>query len=147
MAFDLDGLIATAKQGVADTKPVEQEVLLGGKLVTVRVFAVDSTTWTGITDRCPPRAGVVRDRQFGYSLPAAVEAYRAVVLVDGDEVDDMMRTNEGGETVSRWPEVFAALSSPDRKNIELAVWGLNEYDHVQKMLAAGKASKGSAAKN
>ncbi len=146
MLSDLDDLIAAAKQELAETEPVEQEVLLGGKIVTVRVSPVDGTTWEGITSKCPPRAGANRDMQLGYSLPDVVQAYRAIVLVDGDEIDDMVRTDEDGKSESRWPAVYAALSAPDRKNVELVVWGLNEYDHVQKMLAAGKASKGSASK-
>lgn len=140
--MDLDSLIAKAKKEITETRTVDQPVVLGDRLVTVRLSSVDGPKWIDITSRHPARPEVPRDVQLGFNLPAVLRAYPGVELVDGDEVDDLQREDGEGKKYSRWPEVHDVLDPDALKNLAFALWGINEYDHQQRLVAAGKASTG-----
>lgn len=139
--MDIDELIATAKKQVETVEPVEQEVLLGDKLVIVQLRPLDGEAWTELTAEHPPRPRVPKDRELGYNVLGVLRAFPNVSIVDGDEVDDLTRTDEDGNKVSRWPAVVGVLGSPDIKNLTIALWGVHEWEHHQRVAAAGKASK------
>lgn len=137
MTFDIDALIAKARENFDTVKPVDQDVLLGDDVVTVRLWPLTGVAWRELVVNHPVRDGVQHDLALGYDLESVVRAYPRVYLVDGDEVTDV---------AARWAEVCDVLSAPDLKALSFAVWGLNEYDPSQKLAAAGKASKGGLRK-
>ena len=135
--FDIDALIASAKQKLDTVKPVDQEVILGEKIVKVRFWPLSGTDWRNLTARHPWRDDSVQDQNLGYNIDGVTAAYPKVYLVDGDEVQDVSE---------RWPEIAKVLSGPDLKNCGFAIWGLNEYDPEMRRKLAGKASKGGQQK-
>jgi hypothetical protein len=143
---DIDSLIAKAKANLDTVEPVTQEILVGGQLVGARFWPLTGPAWRDLCATNPPRMGSASDQQFGYNLDAVVRAYPRVYLVEGDEITDLTVVDDAGKRVSRWPEIVDTLSGPDLKNLGYAVWGLNDYDPAQKLVAAGKASKGGLRK-
>lgn len=132
MTIDIQALLAAQKQALDEVKPVTQDVLLGGDLVGVRFWPVSGGVWEEITSNNPPRKGNPSDAGLGYNLSGVVRDYPRTYLVVGDDVQPVV-----GE---QWAEVYDALSGPDKKNLGGAVWGLNEYEAAQRMVAAKKAS-------
>lgn len=136
--LDLDALISEARSAFDESEPVTQDVLLGDKAVGVRVWPLDGGEWRDLIAAHPPRPGAAQDAQAGYNVDSVVAVYPRVALVDGDDVDDMMRVVDG-KAVSRWPDVCATLYGSDRRNLAAAVWGINEYTPAEALAAAGKA--------
>ncbi len=137
--MDIDALISKAKKQIETAEPVEQEVLLGDKIVTVRIRPLDGQAWTALTAQYPPRPRVPKDHELGYDVHAVLKNFPSVELVDGDEVDDLIRTDDDGNTYSKWPDVVGVLGGPDIKNLTIALWGAHEWEHTQRVIAAGKA--------
>lgn len=137
MAIDVQALIAKGKQDLDAVTPVDQEVLFAGEQVTVRFWPLSGTAWRDLCAAHPNRGDSQFDQALGYNLTSLVAAYPKVYLVDGDEVQDV---------ADDWADICAVLSGPDLKNLEYAVWGLNEYEPTQRLAAAGKASAGSRRK-
>lgn len=138
MAIDVKALIAAQKQKLDTVEPVTQDVVLGDELVGVRFWPVSGGAWEELTSKNPPRAENGSDSALGYNLAGVVRDYPRTYLVVGDAAEPVV-----GE---QWAEVYDALSGPDKKNLGYAVWGLNEYDPAQRLVAAGKASAGSKRK-
>lgn len=140
--MDIDELLARADEIFEATEPVTQDVLLGEKVIGVRFWPLDPGAWRDLIAGHSPRDGSPQDANAGYNTDAVVPAFPNVALVDGDDVDNMIRRNDKGAEVSRWPDVYRRLSSPDKKNLALALWGLHEWAPQQRLVAAGKASSG-----
>lgn len=138
MTIDVKALVAAQKQKLDTVEPVTQEVLLGDDIVGVRFWPVAPAVWEELTSRHPARKDNQSDASLGYNLAGVVREYPRTYLVVGDEVQPVV-----GE---QWAEVYDALSGPDRKNLGFAVWGKNEWEHAQRMVAAGKASAGAQKK-
>lgn len=140
---DVKALIEKQKRALDTVEPADQDVLLGDEIVTVRVWPVSGAVWDELTANSPARTvenaqgervPVQHDLELGYNLSGVVRAYPRLYLVDGDEVTPIV-----GE---QWAEMFDVLSGPDKKALGFAVWGKNEYEPAQRMLAAGKSSAG-----
>jgi len=142
--MDLDSLIAKARASVDKVEPVDQEVLLGDEIVKVRFWPLTGGPWRALTATHPPRAKSVFDQNVGYNLDAVVRNYPKVFIVDGDEVVNVAVPVDPEDDPShwRWHDIYDLLSGPDMKNLSSAVWGLNEYEHQKRFVAAGKASAG-----
>ena len=135
--MDIDALIAAQKATLDKVQPVDQDVMLGDDIVTVRVWPLSGVAWRDLTAKHPWREGSEFDQQLGYNLDGVVRDYPKVYLVaDGDPVN----------VTDRWPEIVDVLTGVDIKNLGFAVWGLNEFDPANRMVSAGKASKGGRAK-
>lgn len=130
---DIDALIAKARESFDTVEPVDQAVELGGELVTIRLWPLTGTEWRGLTAKHPPREGVVFDQNVGYNLPAVLAEYPKVYAVQGDDVVNV---------TDKWAGIVEVLSAPDLRNLESAVWGLNEFDPQKRLAAAGKVSAG-----
>lgn len=137
MAIDVAALIAAQKQELDSVKPLDQEVLLGGEKVTVRLWPLSGKIWRDLCAKHPNRPDSPFDQALGYDLDSLLWDYPKVYLVDGDEVTDVAES---------WADICAVLSGPDLKNLAYAIWGMNEYDPAQKLAAAGKASAGKGRK-
>lgn len=146
--MDVDALIAKARENFDKVEPVDQEVLLGDDVVTVRFWPVMGTEWTELTTRNPPRKGSVRDQNMGYNADGIVREYPKVFLVQGDDVVNVgeLAPTPDNPLHRKWDDVVAALSGPDLHHLAIAVWGLNDYDPQKRLKTAGKASAGGRKK-
>lgn len=140
MGIDLDALLAKAKARMSELETITQPVILGEQSVGVKLTALPVDEWRLFTLHHPPRADVVLDMRAGVNLDDAVRAWAGVVLVDGDEVDDLTGTDDEGKSVYRWPEVYAALERPDRANLAMALWMIHDSRYQEAVKLAGKAS-------
>lgn len=132
MAFDVDAALAKAREVFDDTTPVDQEILLGDEVVTVRVRPLDGAAWRDLLATFPPRDGSDTDKARGYNLTGVTRAYPRVVLLDGEDEQDVSE---------KWHDITGAVSGGDLHLIEIAVWGVNEYYPRQRL---GKALKGES---
>lgn len=146
MSFDLDALLAQAEKQFDDREPEFVPVVLAGEQVGVRFLPLRSGEWNDLTEKHPPRPDVPQDVRIGYNVPAVVAAYPDVVLVAGDQVDDMVRHDEDGEPFSKWPVVYGALTAKSRKSVAVAMWAAHERTPELLVVEAGKASSGSRRK-
>lgn len=135
--MDIDSLILKARQQFDNVKPVDQDVLLGDEVVTVRFWPMSGPDWRNHTARFPMRDGVAFDQTLGYDIDSAVREYPKVYLVQGDDVVPV---------AGKFASICDVLTAPELNALALAVWGLNEYDPAQRLASAGKASKGGSRK-
>jgi len=114
-------------------------VTLGKRKLGVRFVPASGKEWRDLVLQHPPREDVTRDLNLGYNVDAVVGAFPNVALVDGDEVDDMIRTNEDGDEVSKWPTIWELLTASSRKSLERAIWYAHEVAPDVLVVEAGKA--------
>lgn len=143
--IDIDALVAKAAALVADAEPEIVPVVLAGQPVGVRFLPMSGREWRDLVLLHPPRKDVRQDLNLGYNVDAVVEHYPDVALIQGDEVDSMIR-DVNGESVSRWPAVWNALTATGRKDVAQAMWSAHEHRPETLVQAAGKASAGSQKK-
>lgn len=141
MGIDLDALIAKAAALVEEAEPELVPVVLAGRQVGVRFFPMSGADWRELAVRHPPRTDVIQDMNLGYNVDSLVAAYPNVALVDGEDVDDMIRDGE-----SRWPSVWAVLTATGRKDVAVAIWAAHERTPERLVEEAGKASPSSQKK-
>ncbi|MEV4777455.1 hypothetical protein [Microbacterium sp. LWH12-1.2] len=142
MSIDLDALIAEAVALVEDAEPELVPVVLGRSRVGVRFVPMMGSAWRDLVLKHPPRTDVMQDVNLGYNVDAVVAAYPNVALVDGDDVDDMIREDAEGKPFSKWPTVWGALTSTGRKEVATEIWAAHELLPEKVVEAAGKASAG-----
>ncbi len=135
--MDIQSLVAKARRDFDTVNSVDQDVMIGDELVTIRLWPLTGTAYRDLCAQHANRTASEFDEALGYNLTAVTQSYPRVYAVDGDEVTDIAET---------WADTCAVLSAPDLKALEYAVWGINEYEPTQRMAAAGKASAGSRKK-
>lgn len=126
--MNVEKLIAKAKKRLESIQPEEVEVVLGDRIVTVRIPMISGEEFSALMATRPPRLGVPRDYTLGFSLTEVAGSYPNVTLADGDTEDRMLAIEGENKTRYQWPEVFAALGSEDRGNIEAAIWGMHFHN-------------------
>lgn len=146
MTLNLDALLAKAQELVETAEPELVPVVLAGHQVGVRFLPVSGAEWRDLALKHPPRSDVMRDLNVGYNIDALVSEYPNVALVDGESVDDMIRTDSDGKTFSKWPAVWAALTATGRKDVSSALWAAHERTPERLVADAGKASPDSRKK-
>ena len=139
MSIDLDALLAEASELIQEAEPELVPVTLARRQVGVRFVPMAGRDWQDLTLLHPPRAEVRRDLNVGYNVDAVVSAYPHVALVSGDEVDDMQRVDAEGKRYSKWPDVYASLTSTGRKDVASAIWDAHERAPERLVAEAGKA--------
>lgn len=144
--MDLEALLAKADAILEEMEPELVPVVLAGRQIGVRFLPLSGADWRDLVLKYPARKDVAQDLNLGYNVDAAVAAYPHVALVDGDEVDDMVRDDTEGNPVSKWPAVWARLSATGRKDVAAAMWAAHERTPERLVDAAGKASSGSRKK-
>jgi hypothetical protein len=148
--MDIAALVAKARESFDSVEPVDQDILMGDEVVTVRFWPVTGSAWRALTAEHPARPKVVMDQNLGYNLDAVTRSYPNVYLVQGDDVvkvsDPLPRKLVTDPEKRPWFDVVDSLSGPDLKNLASAVWGLNEYDPAKRLAHAGKASAGGRKK-
>lgn len=103
--------------------PLDVEVLFAGSVVSVRMPYLRRDAFAELTDRFPGR-----DAQgCWFDLTKTVANHPDIELVDGDDVNNLYELR-GKDAVYLWPEVFASLSTVDRRSVEAAFWGLYVYE-------------------
>ncbi len=146
MTLDLDALLAGATALIDDAEPELVPVVLAKRQLGVRFLPMSGADWRDLVLKHPPRKEVVRDMNLGYNVDAVVADYPDVALVDGDEVEDMLRQDGEGKQVSRWPAVWRALTATGRKDVSSAIWAAHELTPERLVDSSGKASAGSRKK-
>lgn len=134
MAIDIDAMIAGQKAYLESIQPVDVPVAIGEKNLTVRVPFLMPEEFGALAALHPPRPGVAVDLMLWFSLDAVTKAMPSIVLIDGDEVDDLFRLRDK-EAVYVWPEIYAALEPEDAQNVRMAVWGLHIWEPEQRRLS------------
>lgn len=137
MALDVTALVAKAKQDMDTVESVDQDVVIAGEAVTIRLWPLSGGAYRDLCAQHPNRTNSEFDEALGYNLTAVTQSYPRVYTVDGDDVQDVSE---------QWADICAVLSAPDLKALEYAVWGLNEYEPTTRLAKAGKASAGSRKK-
>lgn len=127
----LDDVKAVAEKG----KPSKTvEVALNGKVYELKFYRADGDAWAECVARHPARLDSQIDVRFGYNFNAVVldiGATTARILEDGEEA-------EIPEDV--WESFVRSLSGHEVGKIADSVWALNEWDPIQEIERAKKAS-------
>ena len=127
--MNIDELIAKQKTVMDSVNPVDQDVLIGDDILTVRIWPLRGSAWRDLIATHPWREGATFDQQLGYNLDGVVRDYPKVYLVvDGNPEN----------VTERWPELFDVLSAADIKHLGFAMWGLNEFDPANRLTKATK---------
>ena len=137
----IDDVIARAKKSAPSRQSSGQlELLMGEELITVEFTRLDPNAWIDLKAMHPPREGSKRDMNVGYNPHALAKAAapKCGRLVDGDKREDL--------TPEQWADIFTILDAPDLDTIATFLWGLNEYEPLQRIAAAKKASRGGRGK-
>ena len=133
MGFKED--LAAAKSHVADrVKTVPIPVVVNEKLHEVVFYRAGTAEWAEATIKYPPREGVSLDHQNGYNLTAATREIAPKygrVLEDGAEVE---------LSAEEWADFWEVMPPASSRTIEANVWHIHEYDAVQEIERAKKAS-------
>lgn len=130
--MNIDELISKQKAALDSVEPVDQDVLLGDDIVTVRLWTLAGIAWRNLIATCPAREGAPFDQQLGYNLDAVVANYPRINLINGDDTTDV---------AEQWPSIAAVLTAADIKNFGFAVWGLNEFDPTDRLITATKETR------
>lgn len=133
----IDDLLAKAEEEeVAKAGNVyDVDVLLASEVVTVRLPHLGRAVFDDLTDKHSPGFGFRDSRGCWFDLNAVAAGYPDVVLVSGDQTDDLYALR-GKEAVYRWPEVYAALSAADRESVQAVIWGVYVWEPQQRLTAA-----------
>lgn len=135
MSFD-DDLDA---QVAAEADYADVDLLINGKLHTLRFFQMDGLEWSDQTDRFPVRPGVLMDSRYGYNLRPLSQAVAPLCgkLVDGDKLVDL--------TKKQWAKLFKGVAPSAVMRIGDTIFNLNEWlpgkavDEAKKALAVESA--------
>lgn len=146
MTLDLDVLLAEATALIENAEPELVPVVLAKRQLGVRFLPMSGADWRDLVLRHPARPDVQQDLNLGYNVDAVVAAYPDVVVIDGDELDDMLRTDAEGKQFSKWPAVWGKLTATSRKDVAAAMWAAHELTPDQLVVEAGKVSAASRKK-
>jgi hypothetical protein len=137
MSFD-DDLDA---QVAAEAEYADVDVLINGKLCTLRFFQMDGLDWADQTDRFPARPGVLLDMKYGYNIRPLSLAVAPLCgkMVDGDTLVDL--------TKEQWVKLFKGIAPASVMRIGDNIFNLNEYAPGEAVAAAKKASAAESALN
>lgn len=123
MQIDIDELIRKEREYHESIEPVDVEVVLGGKILTVRVPYVYGPRFDAIADKYPVERWQ-RGNRGHFDLGAVTREHPDVLLIDGDKQDDMFVLRDR-VAVYRWPEVYDALSGEAQETLQAVIWGLH----------------------
>lgn len=130
--MNLQEKIAKARQDFADAKPATLDIEVGGELTKLTFLPVWGRQWNLLVAMHPAREGASYDEALGYDTDSVAADYPVdAVTVDGEPVD-----------VETWQSMLSVLSSPGRRRIAGALYGLNHIVPRERLAAAGKASEG-----
>lgn len=138
--MDLEALFAEADEALAAVEPTTVPVVIAKRTMGVRFLPMSSGDWRHLAAQHPPRVDVPADRNRGYNVDAVVAAYPRVALIaENGDVDDLMRANDEGETVSQWPEVWSRLTARSQTAVATEIWASHELTPDLLVEDAGKA--------
>jgi len=137
MAIDIDDLIRKEREYHESIEPVDVEVLLGGKVLTVRVPYVYGPKFDDLAAKYPVERWQ-RGNRGPFDLDAVMREHPGVLLIDGDEQDDMFVIRDQA-AFYRWPEVYDALSESDKESLQAVIWGLHVLEPGKRVKAALEA--------
>jgi hypothetical protein len=133
--LDIDELIRQEKEWHESIKPVDVQVMFGDRILTVRIPYIHGPAFEDVANKYP----VPRNASGAwFDLKAVTREHPDVVLIDGEETDDLY-VARNKQIVYRWPEIFDALGTEDRENLEAVVWGLHVHEPRKRLAQALKA--------
>ena len=141
MTIDVDDLIRKEREYHESIEPVDVEVLLGDRLLTVRIPYVHGEKFDDVAAKYPV-AREMRGNRGPFDLGNVTREYPDVVLIDGGAEDDLFVIRDRA-AFYRWPEVYDALSGDDQENLQAVVWGLHVHLPRQRLAEALKAKYGA----
>lgn len=118
--MDIAALLAKQKELFDGIQPLEVEVLLGGRVVTVVMPFLMPNDFDELASRFAPKGP--QEMSFGFGLDETARHYPDIVIRDGDEEDDLLVVRDKA-VYYRWPDVYDLLSWDDRQSVRAGVWG------------------------
>ncbi|MEN0023231.1 MAG: hypothetical protein AAGC61_08105 [Microbacterium sp.] len=142
--FSLDELLRKAdEERKMKHPPIDVEVVLSGKVVTVRIPHLSADEFDEFALPYCPGMGYRDQLGCWFELAEVTRNHPDVVLIDGDDEDDLYvvgGTRSEKVAVYRWSQVYDVLSHDDKQSLQAAVWGIYVHE-AQKKMAAAKAAK------
>lgn len=123
----------------ADRPFIDVPVKLNNTLHTFRFTRMDPSEWVNACDMCPARPGVKFDMSFGYNLRLLAPLAAAQ---SGKRLEDGVPV---AMTPEEWSQLFKALPGGVVGKLADALFTLNEFDPMQEIAEAKKASEAALA--
>lgn len=143
MMIDVDELIRKEREYHESINPVDVQVVLGDRLLTVRIPYVYGDRFDELAAKYPVERGQ-RGAHGPFDLGKVTREHPDVLLIDGDEQDDMFVLRDRS-AFYRWPEVYDALRSEDQESLRAVIWGLHVHLPRLRLAEAMKAKYNSVA--
>ncbi|WP_223626739.1 hypothetical protein [Microbacterium sp. EST19A] len=142
MTFDLDTALREADEYEKSREPIDAQVVIGKRVVTVRIPYLPGREFDDATAAHTypfPYRDVLG---CWFNLDAVTQNHPRIVLVNGKGavVDDLTVVKDD-ESHYRWPEVYAALSTADKMTLQAVVWGVYIHDPEQRIADAKEAAR------
>lgn len=141
MPIDLDQLLQEAGEYAESLQPIDVPILVGSRILTARIPCLYGDAMTEAI--APHRYSNPLYRDWvgsWFSIPNAARAHPGIVLIDGDEEDDLFVLRDQ-QAVYRWPEVYGALMDEDRLAVQSAIWGMYVKEPQQRRADAVNADE------
>lgn len=137
----LDDAIARAKASAPSRASSGQlEILVGDQFVTIEFSRLEPTVWIDLKATNPPRSNAPHDALFGCNPTSLAKA--AAPLCSSTGIGDEREPI----TADQWSDIFTLLDAPAIEVIATFLWGLNEFEPLQRIVAAKKALRGGRKK-
>lgn len=140
MTFDLDVILRDSQEYEESREPIDAHVVIGKKVVTVRIPYLSGNEFDDVTCKYAYPFPYRDALGCWFDLGAVTRNHPRIVLVDGDDVDDLVVVKDSDDHY-RWPEVYAALSEGDRMTLQSVVWGVYIHEPGLRVAAAKEARK------
>jgi hypothetical protein len=129
------GFLDDVKAATEQVRPSKSvQVSVNGNLHELKFYRADGDAWAECVARHPIRPDAVLDVKFGYN-------FNAVVLDIGATTARIVEGGEAEIPEDVWAAFVSSLSGHEVGIIADAVWALNEWDPIQEIERAKKASK------
>lgn len=123
--MDIMELLAKQKDRLEGIKPLEVEILLGDRVVTVVMPFLKPHDFHELATRFAPKSP--QEMSFGFGLDETARNYPDIVIRDGEDEDNLLVVRDKAVHY-RWPEVYELLNWDDKQSIRAGVWGVYVLD-------------------
>ena len=118
-------LLERQKARLEGIKPLEVEVLLGDRVVTVVMPFLKPHDFHELATRFAPKSP--QEMSFGFGLDETARNYPDIAIRDGEDEDNLLVVRDKAVHY-RWPEVYELLNWDDKQSIRAGVWGVYVLD-------------------
>ncbi|MGB3376560.1 MAG: hypothetical protein WBA87_15650 [Microbacterium sp.] len=127
----LDELLAKQQEIADSIGPIDVEVLLGDRVVIVRVPYLKGNRFDTLAEKHSPGIWFRDSAGCWFDADAVARDYPDVVVVDGVQEDDLY-VLRNKKAVYRWSEIYDALSGDDKLAIRSVIWGMYVGDPAKR---------------